>query len=100
MLNPYPTPVIDAALHLHLTQRGPIADRLRELFPELDETSVNDLQRLCHEIRRYAHLMFELMLNSRISEEDAYGRIARRYPFLDLAMLKSLNGRIIFELLR
>jgi hypothetical protein len=99
MPSPFPKAILDTALNLLLTTRGSITDRLRELFPELDETSAVRLQHLCDEIRRYAHLMFELMLNSRISEEDAYGRIARRYPFLDMAMLKNLNGRLIFQLL-
>ena len=99
MLAPFPPAVLDTALNLQLTARGPILTRLLELFPDLDEASAVRLQQLAQEIRRYAHLTFELMLNSRISEEDAYGRIARRYPFLDPAMLKNLNGRIIFQLL-
>ena len=83
------------ALHFTLgwgpERSKPLLDKMRTIYPEIDETTVNALAKLCGEVTSFAWRQYEQAFAKSISESQAAGNIKERFPFVSPDNLSHLQ---------
>jgi hypothetical protein len=60
----------------------PLLPKLRTIYPEIDEETVEQLDKLCREIKSFAWSQYAEAFAKSISESQAGANVAKQYPFI------------------
>jgi len=69
----------------------PLLDKLRTIYPEIDDATVNELARICSEVTSFAWGQYEKTFCKAISESQAARSVRERLPFVSSDNLSHLQ---------
>ena len=69
----------------------PLLGKMQTIYPQIEEATVAQLQKLCGEIKSFAWRAFEDAYSGKISEAAAERSVSEKYPFVSGKNLSHLH---------
>lgn len=69
----------------------PLIDKLRRVYPQIDDATVRQLEKICNDVTSFAWRQFEQAFAKEISEGEASSNVRKQFPFVDADNLSQLR---------